>query len=244
MNSAPERTGKEKPNMSRNQPRTPQDRSRFLHPPPDLRAPLEDPETLRLLEQAEDRLQQFLPWKEENFHPRNQLIWTEAQASSHIEEEYGQGRIARHRQALAAYLQKPLGAQTLLQMHRTMMAGQLHAQPGQYRTIGILIGQYQPPRHPYVPGLMDGLYHYIQNSQDRPIVKAAWAHIQFETIHPFADGNGRTGRAIINRILDSPLPLSVHILNHRQTYFRLLGNGSWDDYLAWFVRGVGEQCLA
>ena len=91
---------------------------------------------------------------------------------------------------------------------------------------------------------MDGLYHYIQNSQDRPIIKAAWAHIQFETIHPFADGNGRTGRAIINRILDSPLPLSVHILNHRQTYYRLLGAGSWDDYLAWFVRGVGEQCLA
>ena len=162
--------------MSRNQPRTPPDRSRFLHPPPDLRAPLEDPETLRLLEQAEDRLQQFLPWKEENFHPRNQLIWTEAQASSHIEEEYGQGRIARHRQALAAFLQKPLGAQTLLQMHRTMMAGQLHAQPGQYRTIGILIGQYQPPRHPYLPCLIDGLYHYIQNSQDRPIIKAAWTH--------------------------------------------------------------------
>ena len=87
---------------------------------------------------------------------------------------------------------------------------------------------------------MDGLYRYIQNSQDRPIVKAAWAHIQFETIHPFADGNGRTGRAIINRILDSPLPLSVHILNHRQVYYRLLDAGIWDDYLAWFVRGIAS----
>ena len=57
--------------MSRNQPRTPPDRSRFLHPP------LEDPETLRLLEQAEDRLQQFLPSRTDS-HPRNQLIWTEA----------------------------------------------------------------------------------------------------------------------------------------------------------------------
>lgn len=60
---------------------------------------------------------------------------------------------------------------------------------------------FVPPPPDQVPGLLDDLCAYVNADQDSPLVQAAVAHAQFETIHPFADGNGRTGRALIHVVL-------------------------------------------
>jgi Fic family protein len=60
---------------------------------------------------------------------------------------------------------------------------------------------YVPPPYEYVPGLLKDLCEYISSDDHPPIVQAALAHAQFETIHPFVDGNGRVGRALIHLVL-------------------------------------------
>ena len=73
------------------------------------------------------------------------------------------------------------------------------------------------------------------------MARAAWAHITFETVHPFAEGNGRTGRALIGRVLEKPLPLSRFILEHRQEYYGLLDSCTGEEWLGWFAQGVREE---
>jgi Fic family protein len=83
------------------------------------------------------------------------------------------------------------------------------------------------------------------------IVKAALAHVQFETIHPFLDGNGRLGRLLItlifcsHNILKEPmLYLSLYFKTHRDRYYQLLNNvrltGDWESWLAFFADAVIE----
>ncbi len=81
------------------------------------------------------------------------------------------------------------------------------------------------------------------------LVKAGIAHVQFETIHPFLDGNGRLGRLLIilllceSKMLDAPiLYLSLYLKQHRQAYYRLLQevrtDGAWEAWLEFFLEGV------
>ena len=147
-----------------------------------------------------------------------------------------------------------------------MMAGQHHAQPGTYRTVNVRIGRYIPPFHDEVPHLMDELFNWLSSDRHRErcpfgsqspaaarwgllsrtdtpeIPRAVWAHIQFETIHPFADGNGRTGRAIMQAAMRTTLPLSPFILRERPRYYELFGEASWPAWLQWFCRGIVEEC--
>ena len=99
----------------------------------------------------------------------------------------------------------------LLEIHRRLLAGtRLEAHGGTFRQVQNWIGgsdynpcsaDYVPPPQEYVPDLMDDLCAFC-NTEDLPAVaQAAVAHAQFETIHPFADGNGRAGRAIIHLVL-------------------------------------------
>jgi Fic family protein len=82
-----------------------------------------------------------------------------------------------------------------------------------------------------------------------PLVKVALAHVQFETIHPFLDGNGRVGRLLIalqlasDGLLREPLLyLSLHFKEHRQTYYELLNavrlSGDWETWLEFFADAV------
>ncbi len=82
-----------------------------------------------------------------------------------------------------------------------------------------------------------------------PLVKAALGHVQFETIHPFLDGNGRVGRLLIalqfatDGLLREPLLyLSLHFKEHRQTYYELLNrvreNGDWEAWLEFFADAI------
>lgn len=122
------------------------------------------------------------------------------------------------------------------------MHGQPRAQPGMWRTVGVHVGNYRAPESGRVPALMDMMLRYARKTADPPPVAAAWGHARFEAIHPFADGNGRTGRAMIQQQLRAPLPLSVWILARRGQYYAMLANANWESYLEWFLKGIEETC--
>ncbi|MDO5093078.1 MAG: Fic family protein, partial [Propionibacteriaceae bacterium] len=85
--------------------------------------------------------------------------------------------------------------------------------------------QFVPPAPDEVPGLMADLVAYLNGATHAPIVQAALVHAQFETIHPFSDGNGRVGRALIHTVLtrrgltsDAILPVSLILATFRDRY--------------------------
>lgn len=114
---------------------------------------------------------------------------------------------------------------------------------------------YTPPQHPDdVASLMDNLVHYI-NDDDLcdadPLVKMAIIHHQFESIHPFYDGNGRTGRIlnilylVAKDLLNLPvLYLSRFIIHHKADYYAQLQavreTGDWDPWLLYMLSGVSD----
>jgi Fic family protein len=105
----------------------------------------------------------------------------------------------------------PFGVADLLAIHGTLMDRSPAPQVGgQVRTDQNWIGgssynpcsaAFVPPPPDYVSGLLDDLLAYVNGDDHSPLVQAALAHAQFETIHPFADGNGRTGRALVHVVL-------------------------------------------
>ena len=173
---------------------------------------------------------------------RDQILRTEAIHSAAIEDEYNPERIEKHQHALAEFLAKPLTPKSLLEMHRRMMAGQRHASPGRYRSIEIIIGEYHPPMSELVPSLMDELFTFMGKTRNNQVARATWAHVQFENIHPFADGNGRTGRALLLHILGVPIPISRFIHSERPTYYQLFQEYLWPDWLEWMTKGILFEC--
>ncbi len=112
---------------------------------------------------------------------------------------------------------------------------------------------YVPPQHPQeVLELMNNLEKFINNDQLNPIdplIKMAVIHYQFESIHPFYDGNGRTGRIInilylvLKGLLDIPvLYLSRYIIKNKLTYYKLLqkvrDENAWEDWILFMLEGV------
>jgi Fic family protein len=118
--------------------------------------------------------------------------------------------------AMAAAIQhsgpdEPITLDLLLDFHRRLLAGtRLDAHAGALRQEQNWIGgssynpcsaAFVPPPPEYVPGLLDDLCHFCNGEGIPAVAQAAMAHAQFETIHPFVDGNGRTGRALIHLVL-------------------------------------------
>ncbi len=115
---------------------------------------------------------------------------------------------------------------------------------------------YTPPdREELLRDLLSNLFNWMNNSDDvHPIIKAAIAHYQFESIHPFSDGNGRTGRIMVvlylveQSLLKAPvLFLSGEILKDRDSYYTLLQttheSNDFFPYLIWFVKLVHKASL-
>lgn len=133
-------------------------------------------------------------------------------------------------------------------------------QPGEFKRSQNWIGGSRPGNAKFVPAppdltleAMGALEKFIHNDpvHTRPLLKAALAHVQFETIHPFLDGNGRLGRLLITFILCAEgvlsqplLYLSLHFKKHRERYYQLLQEvrmeGKWEDWLRFFLTGVIE----
>lgn len=111
---------------------------------------------------------------------------------------------------------------------------------------------FVPPPHALVPELLGDLEKFLHANDDLPpLVRIALAHVQFETIHPFLDGNGRVGRLLITflltecGVLHKPvLYLSHYLKQNRQDYYQHLQDvrtrGAWEQWLAFFLRGVIE----
>ena len=217
-------------------------RHNFLSPPPDATTlrPKTKPDR-DLLSEANDLAARALQ-DQSNHTVRKKLLLLEVTQSSAIEDSFARQAIRFHHAALLKFFKEPLSQQSLLSAHRTTMYAQPDAQPGVYRTINVTVGAHRPPDWPSVPDLMEEFFTFAQADPPDPVAHAAWAHIQFETIHPFADGNGRTGRALITKLLNAPIPLSDYILQHRQQYYDHLAAGLWAPYLRWFAAGVIETC--
>lgn len=134
----------------------------------------------------------------------------------------------------------PLSNRLLKEMHEILLKGVRgsHKAPGEFRTSQNWLGGssisdavYIPPHHNQVPELMGDLEKFLHNFDVHVphIIRAAIAHYQFETIHPFLDGNGRIGRLLItfylvsNDLLRSPcLYLSAFFEKHKSSYYEAL----------------------
>lgn len=156
----------------------------------------------------------------------------------------------------------PISLRLIRDMHkRLLQSGRGQGKdPGEFRRSQNWIGgtrpgnaTFVPPPHQEVMSSLGDLEKFIhdKNSDLPPLVKAGLIHVQFETIHPFLDGNGRLGRLLITlylcsqKILQQPLLyLSLYFKTKRADYYRLLQevreNGSWEAWLEFFLDGVAN----
>lgn len=154
----------------------------------------------------------------------------------------------------------PLSLRLLRETHAVLLSGERgkHLAPGDFRRSQVWIGGKRPGDAAFVPppadhvldrmGDLELFLHDQPESgrEDSPLVKAAVAHLQFETIHPFLDGNGRIGRLLITLILHEAkvlrqplLCLSLYICVRRPRYYKLLNSvretGEWTLWLEFFA---------
>lgn len=150
----------------------------------------------------------------------------------------------------------PLVERVIREAHRVLLdspAGEGKS-PGEYRRVSVSVGRHVPPPASYIPDLMRDLERFL-NADDRPpLVKAGIAHLQFETIHPFMDGNGRIGRLLIvlglvhDGLLRVPLLYPSYYFKRFQSeyYARLDGvrtRDDWRGWLAFYLRAIHETAL-
>jgi len=161
----------------------------------------------------------------------------------------------------------PLSNRLLREIHRVLLSeGRGNEKdPGNFRRSQNWIGGPRPALAAFVPPPADqvepcmaALELFLHDTPQRTplLIKAALAHVQFETIHPFLDGNGRLGRLLISLILcadeilvEPILFLSLYFKNHRERYYELLQavrtDGEWEEWLDFFARAVrdtADQC--
>jgi Fic family protein len=156
----------------------------------------------------------------------------------------------------------PLSNRLIREMHDVLLSRGRgsNKDPGEFRRSQNWIGgtrpgnaHFVPPPHHLVPECMAALERFLhdENNPYPSVLKAALAHVQFETIHPFLDGNGRIGRLLIafilhhDGILSRPLLyLSLYFKRHRDTYYRLLDRvrteGDWEAWVDFFLEGVRD----
>jgi Fic family protein len=133
--------------------------------------------------------------------------------------------------------------------------------PGEFRRSQNWIGGTRPGNARFVPppphrvdSAMSALERFLHDPKARtaPLVKAALTHVQFETIHPFLDGNGRVGRLLITLVLcaegvlrEPMLYLSLYFKQHRPRYYELLDvvrrDGDWEAWIDFFAEGVAAM---
>ncbi|MCK4604330.1 MAG: Fic family protein, partial [Deltaproteobacteria bacterium] len=154
----------------------------------------------------------------------------------------------------------PLSLRLIREMHGVLLSkgrGSNQA-PGEFRRTQNWIGGTRPGNAAFVPPPAEQVPECIGKLElflhDRPeptpaLLKAALAHVQFETIHPFLDGNGRLGRLLITLLLceqkmlrEPMLYLSLYFKTHRQYYYKLLNgvrlSGDWEAWLDFFAEAV------
>jgi len=165
---------------------------------------------------------------------------------------YGQARLA----------ELPLSLRLIREIHERLMAGTRGSdkQPGEFRTSQNWIGGTRPGNAVFVPpppnelmGCLDAFEKFLHaDDTGLPVlIRTAMAHVQFETIHPFLDGNGRVGRLLItfmllaSGLIERPLLyLSLYLKENRDRYYSLLQRvrleGDWEAWIEFFLIGVAQ----
>ncbi|MBU1360534.1 MAG: Fic family protein [Gammaproteobacteria bacterium] len=159
----------------------------------------------------------------------------------------------------------PISVRLLCDAHRLLLDGVRGAskQPGELRRSQNWISGARPGRAVFVPpppgqvqGLLADLERFIHDPAPAlpPLVRVALVHVQFETIHPFLDGNGRIGRLLIAALLEQwellPEPLvylSGYLKQHQAEYYRRLSavrtDGDWEGWVGFFLDGVETAAM-
>ncbi|MDD2764972.1 MAG: Fic family protein [Opitutaceae bacterium] len=155
----------------------------------------------------------------------------------------------------------PLSLRLIREIHGVLLAKGRGSrkQPGEFRTSQNWIGgtrpgnaRFVPPPPDHVIDCMGALEKFLHDTSVPALVRAGLAHAQFETIHPFLDGNGRVGRLLItfllcqDGVIASPmLYLSLHLKQQRAAYYDLLQrvrtDGVWEEWLAFFLHGIAAS---
>ncbi|MBM3468354.1 MAG: Fic family protein [Alphaproteobacteria bacterium] len=149
----------------------------------------------------------------------------------------------------------PLVSRVILAAHQTLMQGGEgeKSTPGSFRKQGVRVGDHIPPPAPHIPNLMKDLETYINaDTTTLPLLKAGFAHVQFETIHPFLDGNGRIGRLLIVLILLKEGLLNEAIIypsyafkKHQMEYYVALDNvrfkGDFEGWISFYLQSLIES---
>jgi Fic family protein len=163
----------------------------------------------------------------------------------------------------------PLSLRLIKEIHEVLLSQcrGSEKQPGEFRRSQNWIGGTRPGNARYVPPPPDRLMNclgpfelFLHDQPERTplLIKAALAHVQFDTIHPFLDGNGRLGRLLITLLLcaegalaEPTLYLSLFFKTHREVYYDLLQrvrtHGEWEEWLRFFLDSVqttAEQAVA
>ncbi len=156
----------------------------------------------------------------------------------------------------------PLSGRLLREIHRVLLEGGRGSgrEPGEFRRSQNWLGgtrpgdaRFVPPPADRVPQAVTELERFLHDARGRTptLLKAALAHVQFETIHPFLDGNGRVGRLMITLLLCAEgvlaqpmLYLSLYFKQQRDRYYELLQEvrttGDWEQWIAFFADGVRD----
>ena len=156
----------------------------------------------------------------------------------------------------------PISLRLIQEMHKVLLSKGRGSDkmPGEFRTSQNWIGGTRPGNAAHVPPpperlleCMGDLEKFLNNIPEKTsiLLKAAMAHVQFETIHPFLDGNGRIGRLLITILLCSEgilkeplLYLSLYFKTHRNKYYDLLQqvrkDGDWESWIEYFLTAVKE----
>ncbi len=159
----------------------------------------------------------------------------------------------------------PLSLRLIREIHGILLSHGRGSErtPGEFRRSQNWIGGTRPGNARFVPPPPDRLMEclsalekFIHNDpvKTSPLVKAALVHVQFETIHPFLDGNGRIGRLLIplllcsEQVLSEPmLYISLFFKSHRDEYYEKLQkvrtDGDWEGWLRFFIEGVAATAL-
>lgn len=180
--------------------------------------------------------------------------------------------VIRNRRAIELALKSslPMGRALICEMHKTLITDR-SKRPGQLRDIQVCIGdehrgfseaRFVPPPPTHIAATFEAWERFVRTERTEAsgairwpeLIQLAFSHYQFETIHPFSDGNGRLGRAIVNLTpvrqgwLNNPVcNLSEWVQQNRQEYYdrllRVSTHGEWEGWVRFFCRAISEQAL-
>ena len=209
---------------------------------------------------------------EGTFSTANALALAEANADEYVDEATKEVRnyIRAFDYAQKALESLPISNRLIKGIHQTLLSGLTtvrgaHKRPGEYKSQQNFIGghtrkiedaRFIPPPPHETEIAMAALEQYLNRSETDgipPILDAALMHYQFETIHPFADGNGRVGRILIpiflmqKGVLQSPLLyISPSVQGNKEEYVDLMlavsRNGDWNAWILFFLETVISAC--